>query len=383
MPPPPHAYGQSARSLYPTFLSLHESVLLQLTWAWCGIKDALRWDIVFSVAGDPEIRVNIYKSLLFNSLSLTSIYVFDCFLQPLVHGRQKLHRNVGWVYQALWLFPVVGLSFYLNSSWCSIIAKRTFILQHGNRATAEQPTTYAGMIKAIATSAYRVIMVFTSLAVSFAFKSIPYVGSLLSFLFLCWVDSYYCFEFVWIARGLSLSSRVRHLEERWAYYLAFGTHSTFRSPKGKSAEASASIGLPTAGLCAFGSGLANGAIFALVFPLFVIMAMHARPVPIDPYSPLPRGQEPQDAIKHPSPFIPIRLPIFALVLFINDWIVKIFSVGGRSRSRTSSKGEVGEASESIEEGGINKIDSSEHYRSVTPTPRIGTDRLRIGRRKID
>ena len=29
-------------------------------------------------------------------------------------------------------------------------------------------------------------------------------------------------RFVWIARGLSLSRRIRHLEERWAYYFAFG-----------------------------------------------------------------------------------------------------------------------------------------------------------------
>ena len=29
-------------------------------------------------------------------------------------------------------------------------------------------------------------------------------------------------RFVWIARGLPLSRRIRHLEERWAYYFAFG-----------------------------------------------------------------------------------------------------------------------------------------------------------------
>ena len=29
-------------------------------------------------------------------------------------------------------------------------------------------------------------------------------------------------RFIWIARGLSLSQRIRHLEERWAYYFAFG-----------------------------------------------------------------------------------------------------------------------------------------------------------------
>ncbi|KAJ8078714.1 hypothetical protein AAF712_001318 [Marasmius tenuissimus] len=365
MPPPP-PQGQSARSFYPTFLSLPETLLLQLTWAWCGLKDAFRWDIVFSVTGDPEIRANIYKSLLLNSLSLTSIYVFDLFLQPLTHGQQKwLHRNVGWVYQALWLFPVVGLSFYLNSTWCSVIAKRTFILQHGNRATADQPPTYAGMIKALATSAYRGIMLFTSLVVSFAFRNIPYVGPVLGFCFLCWVDSYYCFEFVWIARGLSLSSRVRHLEERWAYYLAFG--------------------FPTAGLCTFGTGLANGAIFALVFPLFVIMAMHARPLPIDPYSPSSAGNEQAEVVKYPSPFIPIRLPIFAVVLFLNDWIVKIFSVGGGSSShkRSRSKRALSEATESIEEGDITKVNANPANVNYSGTTRVGTDRLRIGRRKLD
>ena len=33
---------------------------------------------------------------------------------------------------------------------------------------------------------------------------------------------FYIIRFVWIARGLPLSRRIRHLEERWAYYFAFG-----------------------------------------------------------------------------------------------------------------------------------------------------------------
>jgi etoposide-induced 2.4 mRNA len=66
---------------------------------------------------DSEIRTNIYKSLLLNSLSLTSIYTFDLLLAPLVRDQQKwLHRNVGWFYQVLWLLPVVGVSVYLNVS---------------------------------------------------------------------------------------------------------------------------------------------------------------------------------------------------------------------------------------------------------------------------
>jgi etoposide-induced 2.4 mRNA len=64
---------------------------------------------------DPEIRANYVKSLLLNGLSLVSIYVFDLILQPFVRDQQR-HRNVGWFYQVLWLFPVVGVSLYLNVS---------------------------------------------------------------------------------------------------------------------------------------------------------------------------------------------------------------------------------------------------------------------------
>ncbi|KAI0831763.1 etoposide-induced protein 2.4-domain-containing protein [Trametes gibbosa] len=308
----------SPRATYPVFLSLQETAWLQLVCAGRGLVDAFRWDtVVRLVASDSEIRSNMLKSLMLNIVSLVSIYFFDWLLLPLAQGQQKwFHRNIGWFYQVLWLLPVVGISFYLNSSWCTLIAKRTFTLQHGSRAAAQPPSTYSGMLNALATSAYRGVMVCTSVVVSFALGYIPYVGSTAGFVFLCWIDSYYCFEFIWIARGFSLSRRVRHLEERWAYYFAFG--------------------LPTAALCMWGSSLANVALFALVFPAYIIMAMYARPHPIDPYNPSisagsRSGAGPADddavVVRYPSPLIPIRIPVFAPVIWMNDWIVRILSVG--------------------------------------------------------
>ncbi|GLB35388.1 putative etoposide-induced protein 2.4 (EI24) [Lyophyllum shimeji] len=309
---------------------------------------------------DAEIRANVYKSLLLNSLSLISIYTFDLLLLPLVRDQQRwFHRNIGWFYQVLWLLPVVGASFYLNSSWCSIIAKRTYILQYGARAAAhQQPTTYTGMLTAIATSAYRVVMVFNSVVVSFALHNIPYVGGVAGFVFLCWIDAYYCFEFVWMARGMSLARRIRHLEERWAYYFAFG--------------------LPSAALCTFGTGLANAAIFALVFPAYIILAMVARPVPVDPYNPLPATShaDGSELIRHPSPFVPIRLPIFAVVIWLNDTIVRILSVGPPKRpgnSRTLS-----DTTDTVEEG-----ENMELKEVPRPPIRPTRDRINIGRRKLD
>jgi len=153
--PQPFQYPvpSTSRSLYPTFLSFQDSALLQLTWAWRGLYDAFRWNAVVSVvtrcvqscrqhytylpyfpsfatrphvnplyqstfkisSSDSEIRANVYKSLMLNSVSLLSIQIFDLLLQPLVQDQQKwFHRNIGWFYHVLWLLPVVGTSLYLN-----------------------------------------------------------------------------------------------------------------------------------------------------------------------------------------------------------------------------------------------------------------------------
>ncbi|KAJ7685033.1 etoposide-induced protein 2.4-domain-containing protein [Mycena polygramma] len=356
----PTRYSHLGRpSGYPLFLSIQDSLLLQITYAGRGLLDAFRWTLVATtVVGDAEVRANIFKSLLLNCSTLTCLYMFDLFF---FDAQLWLRPNVSWIYQLLWLLPVFGTSFYLNSSWCSAIAKRAYTLQHANRAVVQQqPVTYTGVLTAIATSAYRVVMVFTSVGVDFALRVIPGgIGPVASFIFLCWIDAYYCFEFIWIARGLSLSGRVRHLEERWAYYLAFG--------------------FPSAALCVWGSTFANAAIFALIFPLYTIMAMHARPVPDDPYN--PARSDDNDVIRHPSPFIPIRLPIFALVMWLNDWIVRAVSVGGGSgagprtfkRNRAFSDG-----TDSVEEGGGSGMEAED------PKPvRPARGRINIGRRKID
>ena len=39
----------SARASYPVFLSLHDTLKLQIGWAWRGLVDAFRWDLVIGL----------------------------------------------------------------------------------------------------------------------------------------------------------------------------------------------------------------------------------------------------------------------------------------------------------------------------------------------
>jgi hypothetical protein len=74
-------------------------------------------------------------------------------------------------------------------TWCTVIANRTYLLQHGGRPAPPPSASYTGMLKSIATSAYRVVMVCTSVVVSFLLGKIPVVGGTAEFIFLCWIDS--------------------------------------------------------------------------------------------------------------------------------------------------------------------------------------------------
>lgn len=304
---------------YPQFLSLVETVSLQLGFLWSGLRDAFRWDLLVKLlVSDVEIRAHMFKSFVLNIIGLVSVYAFDLILMPLFHRTASPTSIVSTsgIYHIVWLLPVVGGSLYLNGIWCSTIAEKVYAMQHGRQHYAA-PTTYTGLLTTIASSAYRVILIVTSVSVSFALSYIPVVGSSLSFLFTCWVDSYYCFEFAWQAQGLSLAARVRYLEERWAYFLGFG--------------------LPTTALCVMGSSLANAALFALIFPSYIILAMYAKPTPQQPYSPSPPVRSNvtgEEIYPLSSPFIPVRLPIFKLVIWINAWVIRgiDWMTGGGRRS---------------------------------------------------
>lgn len=109
------------------------------------------------------------------------------------------------------------------------------------------------------------------------------------------------------------------------------------------------------------------------------MATRARPLPLDPYNPIPNDSS---VVRHPSPFLPIRLPIFAAVIWLNDSIVRFLSVGasGGARPNASRPGHNGgkKKGESIsfdvlEEGDV---------LGTQFTPAGATGELLSGRRRV-
>ena len=114
-------------------LSMSPVLYSQLQYAWHGLLDSFKWNIVVSAVVEyvtdlsssvlnlttysamPSYEAMLLNPFVVNLLSLTFIYALDLLLLPLVqHHPNWFHRNIGWFYQALWLFPVMSVSLYLN-----------------------------------------------------------------------------------------------------------------------------------------------------------------------------------------------------------------------------------------------------------------------------
>ncbi|PWZ02992.1 hypothetical protein BCV70DRAFT_220190 [Testicularia cyperi] len=257
-------------------LSAGQSLRCHLAWARHGWWDANRWSDAFQlIASSREIRNGVIKGLLLSGTISALVFFFELAFFPkvLFQRPDKVAHDiassagstgslVGSLGNVFWLYPLIGGSYLLASSWTADIAQAAFKLRHGHArnlslANASLPP---GTSRRLLQESYRMILIINYTIVYLLLGQVPYLGRWLSFLFMCMVDGYYCFEQVWISRGWSLERRMRYCEERWSYFVAFGLPST-----------AVSFFHP--------SGLLNLMLFMLVFPFCAVLAMLANPQP--------------------------------------------------------------------------------------------------------
>uniref|UniRef100_H3HDA8 Etoposide-induced protein 2.4 n=1 Tax=Phytophthora ramorum TaxID=164328 RepID=H3HDA8_PHYRM len=195
------------------------------------------------------ICVSSVKCFVLNGLIfLGSIYFFDRAVIPVIHlFGEVLHRSFSYgtatqvddvrdrvdgfvflLYQVLWMYPIYCISFILNTIWYQEIADDAYMQLHGKPS----PTPVTDMIR---DELYRAILV--------------------AFFLLQTVLSYLI---PWSLAGWSLERRLAHLEQNWAYFAGFGSPFTLAT--------------------FFVPNFVSKGIFALLFPVFLLLAIACDPV---------------------------------------------------------------------------------------------------------
>jgi Sulfate transporter CysZ/Etoposide-induced protein 2.4 len=168
-------------------------------------------------------------------------------------------------YYMFWVLPVYVLSFMLNDAWYEDLASATY--ERSGKAVCESVASQTRRSKRsligqtadrIAGNIYRLLLTGAFILQSFLLLLlVPMLGPLLYFVTVCWLYSFYCFEYPWVIQGWSLPSRLHHFRRHWVYFFGFGA--------------------PFSLLCIFFPYLVSTGVFALVFPLFLMMAILGQP----------------------------------------------------------------------------------------------------------
>jgi etoposide-induced 2.4 mRNA len=299
------SWSATGPAAYTSTMNVVQSAKCHLYWAKIGLKDANRWTEAFDVAmRSGDVRNGVLKGLLLSATISTLIFIFELaffpsHLFPTLSKNESIDR-VASVGNVFWLYPLIAGSYFLASSWTMDVAKAAQRIKHGRGLSSLVTTTTLApdVYRRAIVESYRVLLIANYAAISVTLQNIPLIGRPLSFIFMSFVDAYYCFEAGWVARGWSVERRMRYAESRWAYFVAFGIPSTaisFFHP----------------------SGLLNLMLFMLIFPICTVLAMFANPQPrqaptgSSPLTPSNSGLPPSLARNQAlSVILPPRLPIF-------------------------------------------------------------------------
>eukprot|EP01027_Heterolobosea_sp_BB2_P017675 GEZU01025021.1.p1 GENE.GEZU01025021.1~~GEZU01025021.1.p1 ORF type:complete len:515 (+),score=100.46 GEZU01025021.1:106-1650(+) len=255
-----------------------------------------------------KLKKLFFKCLVLNGfIFLGSIIFLEYIMAPFVRRILQEHEHYYQasffqyffksVYNVLWLYPMYSLSFIMNTVWYSDVATESYRLSRKQKDTSTS-LSYKRLIQSLSEEIYRLFIIMFFMLQTFAIAFIPYVGPILSFLSICWLYAFYSFEYVWSNRGVPLLKRVQIFEHKWAYFAGFGT--------------------PNALATFFFPFFINNGIWALLFPLFIVLAIRSN-VP-------------------PLPANTMHIPIFWASRVLSEFFLKLFSYmrGGRAASTSSA-----------------------------------------------
>ncbi|KAI9179541.1 hypothetical protein H9P43_004869 [Blastocladiella emersonii ATCC 22665] len=248
------------------------------------------------------------------------------------------------LYHVFWVYPVYALSFVLNSMWYTDIARRSLDIRQAQlrtlgRGNADAPPASPRVRKKwtqnIVDELYRGLLSVVHLSVAMVAYFAPALGPVLSFALTSWMYAMYSFEYKWASQGWSLEARLRHMEERWPYYLGFG--------------------LPTTALTFYGNPIVTGAVFALLFPLYIITATMTTPPPAGGRAPvLVAGTRSLNLGEIGNPpnveraYVAVpRLPIFSAANFACKLVLR--SVSSQQEKRGKSPAPAADRKAKVEE----------------------------------
>mmetsp|Transcript_12628 Transcript_12628/g.40333 ORF Transcript_12628/g.40333 Transcript_12628/m.40333 type:complete len:381 (+) Transcript_12628:1-1143(+) len=220
-----------------------------------------------------KVRFRLAQTIVLNGvLFLGGVYLFKHYARAIAHVALPWLEQAGlsagdirfWdkaaritttaQFEMLWTIPIYVVSLILNTIWCQDIADQTYAVTHGSTVVE------ADFREIIRDMLYRALLFAVVSVQALLVDLLPTVGRPLSLFMWSWIYAFNAFEYKWCTLGLSLAQRVAACERCWAYMAGFGAICS-----------AATLFVPMV------TGLG---LYALLFPLIIVLAVHVDPLPV-------------------------------------------------------------------------------------------------------
>lgn len=273
---------------------------------WLGVADSMKLKgAIIRTIKSEVLRKNFIHCIFLNGIIFLGTYLIYLYwvspmLNYLLNHFPTLSNMFTIIYFSLWVYPVYIFSIIANSKWYTEIAKESFVIS--GRTTFANSTN--GILSSFVDEIYRNLLFGVILVMSAIIAFIPYTN-FINFVIITWLYSFWCFDYKWILRGKwNLLQRIQYFETHWAYMFGYGLIFT---------------------TCSFFFPMLIGnAIFSILYPLFIILSISAKPTKMVN----------QDGI------LPKQIPIFYVPEIIVNVILKLYvkykNTRGAAKSTTPS-----------------------------------------------
>ncbi|KAI8073303.1 etoposide-induced protein 2.4-domain-containing protein [Gongronella butleri] len=201
-------------------------------------------------------------------------------------------------------YPLYFALLVINGRFYAKVAEKSYQLQNKNQQQAKSAPSIA---QSLATTIYMSIFYANCGVFATLLRMIPNIGIFLSFIMNCFILAYYSFEFRWLYMQWPLEKRLAYVEQHWSFFLGFG--------------------LPGTVTTFFLSSLRAGAMFALFYPSFIIMAFMALPSPTSA-----SGVPASLSVTSGTEFmLPNTVPVFYPVRQMNKVVIQLVKLIGGVR----------------------------------------------------
>lgn len=259
-----------------------------------GMRDVLFGlsRVAVVIRDSPTVRRKLLETWVLNGLVLAfSVIAFDhivipllrfsinAFMSLLLGNEQQSESQVSFIvtlvwylFSALWVLPLFWLNKPISSLWFLEIADE--VLRHMKQEDTQNVTNKSKsklqksrkkapeLSKWIADMLFSLVLECLFLVQATVVGLMPAIGIFLSYSHLTLLYSLYSFEYAWMDHKVSVNQRIAMIEGNWPYFMGFGLPLTVATS------------LPN-------SFIISACVFAVLFPLFLIIACDTEPMSSD------------------------------------------------------------------------------------------------------